>query len=80
LRRDGTVTFSLERHVLPDAVSSQPDDALATRLAFEAKVGHACGSTIMRRSTFSRHPEFACQKPLARDLASGPWTLFEAGH
>ena len=54
------------------------DAALAKRMAFEAAMGHPCGTTYVAAPHLAKHPDYAWTKPLMRDLVASPWTLFEA--
>ena len=54
------------------------DAALAKRMAFEAAMGHPCGTTYLAAPHLAKHPDYAWTKPLMRDLVASPWTLFEA--
>jgi len=58
--------------------SKAADAAMVKRMAFQAAMGHPCGTTFRAAPHLERHPEFAWQKPLLRDLVAGPWTSFEA--
>ncbi|HYN01538.1 MAG TPA: C45 family peptidase [Vicinamibacteria bacterium] len=54
------------------------DAALAKRMAFEAAMGHPCGTTYLAAPHLAKHPDYAWTAPLMRDLVASPWTLFEA--
>ncbi len=53
------------------------DDRMASRMSFEAFLGHPCGIHFKAAEFLSRHPEFNWQKGLLRDLDAYSWTLFE---
>jgi hypothetical protein len=55
------------------------DSAMAAKMSFVARAGHPCGANFMAADFLDRHPEFAWQKPLLRDMKAGPWTVFTAG-
>jgi hypothetical protein len=54
------------------------DATLAKRMAFEAAMGHPCGTTYLAAPHLAKHPDYAWTAPLMRDLVASPWTLFEA--
>jgi hypothetical protein len=47
-------------------------------MELEAAIGHPCGVSFVAAEHLARHPEFAWQKELLRDLPSQPWTSFSA--
>ena len=51
---------------------------LAKRMAFEAAMGHPCGTSYLAAPHLAKHPDYAWTKPLMRDLVASPWTRFEA--
>ncbi|HEX3819422.1 MAG TPA: C45 family peptidase [Candidatus Sulfotelmatobacter sp.] len=55
------------------------DSAMAASMSFIARAGHPCGADFLAEPFLERHPEFAWQKPLLRDMKAGPWTVFTAG-
>jgi len=55
------------------------DSVMAAKLSFVARAGHPCGEDFLAEPFLERHPEFAWQKPLLRDMKAGPWTVFAAG-
>jgi hypothetical protein len=55
------------------------DSAMAAKMSFVARAGHPCGADFLAQPFLERHPEFAWQKPLLRDMKAGPWTTFTAG-
>lgn len=55
------------------------NSTMAAKMSFEAAMGHPCGIHFKAADHLKRHPEFAWQKPLLRDLDSRPWTTFQAG-
>jgi hypothetical protein len=54
------------------------DAAHARRMTLEAAMGHPCGISFRAAAFLEKHPEFAWQKSLLRDLPSHPWTTFAA--
>ena len=58
--------------------SKVADATMAKRMAFEAAMGHPCGTTYQAAPHLAKHPEHAWTRPLMRDLVASPWTLFEA--
>ena len=51
---------------------------LAKDLKIWARMGHPCGRDFLAAPFVARHPEFAWQVPLLRDMKANPWTLFVA--
>ncbi len=58
--------------------SKVADAAMAERMTFTASMGHSCGMHFKAADHLHRHPEFAWQKDLMRDLNAHPWTTFSA--
>jgi hypothetical protein len=57
------------------AVQNKATDAtLASRMAFTAAAGHACGMDFDAAGHVKAHPEFAWESPLLRDMKARPWT------
>jgi Phospholipase B len=54
------------------------DSDMAARMEFAASAGHSCGISFKAAPFLAKHPEFDWQKPLLRDMPSGPWTTFAA--
>jgi len=54
------------------------DAAMVARMEIDAAMGHPCGTDFRAAPFLERHPEYAWQKPLLRDLPSRPWTRFSA--
>ena len=52
------------------------DAAMVARMELEAAMGHPCGLDFRAAEHLARHPQFAWEQPLLRDLPSHPWTLF----
>ena len=60
-------------------VQAKVADAMtAKRMAFEAAMGHPCGTSYLAAPHLAKHPDYAWTKPLMRDLVASPWTRFEA--
>ena len=55
------------------------DSDLAAKMSFIARAGHPCGEDFLAAPFFGKHPEFAWQKPILKDMKAGPWTKFETG-
>ena len=55
------------------------DAAMAKKMAFVARAGHACGGNFKAAEFLAAHPEFAWQKPALTDMIAGPWTEFTIG-
>jgi hypothetical protein len=61
------------------AVQNKATDAsMASRLAFTAAAGHACGHDFIAAQHLAAHPELAWQKPELRDMKAYPWTQITA--
>lgn len=56
--------------------SKVTDAAMAQAMSFVASMGHSCGIDFKAAEHLKKHPQFAWQKPLLRDMDSHPWTLF----
>ncbi len=53
------------------------DAAMAAKMEFVAAMGHSCGLNFKAASHLKKHPEFAWEKDILRDLDSYPWTRFQ---
>jgi hypothetical protein len=60
------------------AQNKAADAALAEQMSFTACFGHACGTHVKADEHLKRHPEFAWQRGVLRDLRSGGWAAFRA--
>jgi hypothetical protein len=61
------------------AVQNKATDAtMASKLAFAAAAGHACGHDFIAAQHLAAHPELAWQKPELRDMKAYPWTQIAA--
>lgn len=59
------------------AVQSKVADAtLAEHMSLTAAAGHACGIDFKAADYLRKHPEFAWESPLLKDMDSFPWTTF----
>ena len=59
------------------AVQNKAADAeMLKRMSFTAAMGHSCGLDFHASEHLKKHPEFAWQKDILRDLPSHPWTTF----
>jgi hypothetical protein len=54
------------------------DAASAEKMSLTALLGHACGRNFKVGEHLARHPEFAWQKDILRDMNSRGWTKFTA--
>jgi hypothetical protein len=54
------------------------DAQMVTKMAFHAALGHPCGISFKAADHLKKHPEFAWQKELLRDMKGRPWTEFQA--
>ncbi len=54
------------------------DAAMIRGMRMEASLGHPCGIRFHAAEHLARHPDYAWQKPLLRDLPGGPWAAFAA--
>jgi len=55
------------------------DSKMAATMSFVARAGHPCGADFVAADFLEKHPEYAWQKPLLRDMKAGPWTKVQAG-
>ncbi|HMD50564.1 MAG TPA: C45 family peptidase [Bryobacteraceae bacterium] len=61
------------------AVQNKAADAqMIARMQLTASMGHSCGLHFKAAEHLKKHPEFAWQKDVLRDLDSNPWTTFRA--
>jgi hypothetical protein len=61
------------------AVENKVADAtLIAKMSLTAAMGHSCGLNFSASDHLKKHPEFAWQKDVLRDLNSHPWTTFKA--
>lgn len=58
--------------------SKVADAAMAEQMTMTAALGHACGVSFHAGEHLRRHPEFAWQKDVLRDMPARPWTTFHA--
>ena len=59
------------------AVQNKVADAtMAEHMSFTAAAGHACGLNFKAAEYLRKHPGFAWEKPLLRDMDAYPWTTF----
>ena len=54
------------------------DAAGAEKMTLAASLGHSCGIHFKAAEHLKKHPEFAWQKDILRDMPSRPWTQFAA--
>ena len=54
------------------------DSAGAEKMSLSALLGHACGRNFKAAEHLAKHPEFAWQKDVLRDMNSRGWTKFTA--
>jgi hypothetical protein len=54
------------------------DAASAEKMSLTAILGHACGRNFKAVEHLAKHPEFAWQKDMLRDMNSRGWTKFSA--
>jgi hypothetical protein len=55
------------------------DAAMAKKMTFVARAGHACGANFKAAEFLAAHPEYAWQKSVLTDMIAGPWTEFTIG-
>jgi hypothetical protein len=61
------------------AVQNKVTDAAgAEKMSLIGALGHACGAGFKAAQHLARHPEFAWQKDVLRDMPARPWTRFTA--
>lgn len=54
------------------------DSAMAAKMSFVAALGHPCGMHFNAHEHLAKHPEFAYEKDVLKDVRSQPWTEFRA--
>jgi len=52
------------------------DAALAEKMSMTAALGHACGRDFKAAEHLAKHPEFAWQREILRDMNARGWTKF----
>jgi hypothetical protein len=52
---------------------------MASKMEFEAHMGHPCGKDFIASTFFRLHPGYKWQSKYLHDMISHPWTLFAAG-
>jgi hypothetical protein len=55
------------------------DSDMAAKMQMVARAGHPCGEDFHAQEFLSKHPEYAWQAPVLKDMKAGPWTEFKAG-
>jgi hypothetical protein len=61
------------------AVQSKAADAtMGEAMTLTASLGHSCGIGFKAAEHLHKHPEYAWQRPILRDMPSRPWTTFSA--
>jgi hypothetical protein len=55
------------------------DSEMASKMELVARAGHPCGEDFHAGDFLAKHPEYAWQSPLLRDMKAGPWTDFKSG-
>jgi hypothetical protein len=58
--------------------SKAADAAMGEAMTLTASLGHSCGIGFKAAEHLRKHPEFAWQRPILRDMPSRPWTTFSA--
>jgi hypothetical protein len=71
----GTLPYSPQGSVTGELT----DATMAERMSMIVRAGHPCGEDFEAAPFFAKHPEFAWEKPILRDMKAGPWTAFHAG-
>jgi hypothetical protein len=54
------------------------DAAGAEKMTLQAYLGHSCGTSFKAQEHLSKHPEFAWQRDILRDMPARGWTKFTA--
>ncbi|MBZ5610279.1 MAG: peptidase C45 [Acidobacteriia bacterium] len=54
------------------------DSGLIASMGFTAAMGHSCGLDFKAEEHLRKHPEFAWEKAVLRDLDAHPWTTFRS--
>jgi hypothetical protein len=58
--------------------SKAADAAMGEAMTLTASLGHSCGIGFKAAEHLRKHPEFAWQRPILRDMPSRPWATFSA--
>lgn len=54
------------------------DRALSEKMTLQAALGHPCGIHFRAAEHIKKHPEFAYERDVLKDIKSQPWTAFQA--
>jgi len=54
------------------------DGAMVAQMELTAAMGHSCGLDFKAAEHLQKHPDFAWEKDVLRDLDSHPWTVFRS--
>jgi hypothetical protein len=54
------------------------DAAMAEKMTMTAALGHACGRNFKAAEHLAKHPEFAWQREILRDMDARGWAKFKA--
>lgn len=76
LSRRGSKPWQPHYGIAGTVQNKSADATLIKEMALTAAMGHACGLDFHAAEHLKKHPEFAWQKDLLRDLPSRPWTTF----
>ena len=69
----------MEAYGTGGAVQAKAMDArMAEKMSFLAAMGHPCGTHFVAAEHLAKHPEYAFEREVIKDLRSQPWTLFQA--
>jgi len=61
------------------AVQNKAADAtMVSQMAFSAAMGHSCGLDFKAAEHLKKHPDFAWEQDVLRDLDAHPWTVFRS--
>jgi Phospholipase B len=76
LSRRGSKPWQPHYGIAGTVQNKAADATLVRQMALTAAMGHACGIDFHAAEHLKKHPEFAWQKDILRDLLSHPWTTF----
>ena len=52
------------------------DSSMISKMSFMARTNRPCGEPFLVGPFLAKHPEFAWEKPVLRDMQGTPWAMF----
>ena len=54
------------------------DSSMISKMSFMARTNRPCGEPFLVEPFLAKHPEFAWERPVLRDMQGTPWAMFRA--